>query len=52
MGRLGRAACTVHLISAPDHPGRTQIRYPPRFFDQDGHQTMYASMGNKHFITK
>ena len=24
----------------------------PRFFDQVGHQTTYASMGNKHFITK
>ena len=22
------------------------------FFDQVGHQTTYASMGNKHFITK
>ena len=27
-------------------------RYIPRFFDQVGHQTMYASMGNKHFFTK
>ena len=27
-------------------------RYRPRFFDQVGHQTMYASMGNKHFISK
>ena len=28
------------------------IRYRPRFFDQVGHRTMYASMGNKHFISK
>ena len=28
------------------------IRYHPRFFDQVGHQTKYASMGNKHFISK
>ena len=24
----------------------------PRFFDQVGHETMYASSGNKHFLTK
>ena len=23
-----------------------------RFFDQVGHQTIYASRGNKHFFTK
>ena len=28
------------------------LRYCPRFFDQVGHQTNYASMGNKHFFTK
>ena len=27
-------------------------RYRPRFFDQVGHQTMYAYIGNKHFFTK
>ena len=27
-------------------------RYRPRFFEQVGHQTTYASMGNKHFFTK
>ena len=27
-------------------------RYRPRFFDQVGHQTTDASMGNKHFIIK
>ena len=24
---LGRAACTVHLVPAPDQPGRKQIDY-------------------------
>ena len=28
------------------------IRVRPRFFDQVGHKTMYASSGNKHFFTK
>ena len=27
-------------------------RYRPRFFDQAGHQTTNASMGNKHFSIK
>ena len=27
-------------------------RFCPRFFDQVGHETMYASGGNKHFFTK
>ena len=27
-------------------------RLRPRFFDQVGHETMYASSGNKHFFTK
>ena len=30
--------------------GRGRVR--PRFFDQVGHETMYASSGNKHFFTK
>ena len=29
---------------------RTRVR--PRFFDQVGHESMYASSGNKHFFTK
>ena len=33
-------------------PRQFKVRYRPRFFDQVGHQTAYASMGNKHFITK
>ena len=28
------------------------IRVRPRFFDQVGHETMYASSGNKHFFIK
>ena len=27
-------------------------RVRPRFFDQFGHETMYASSGNRHFFTK
>ena len=27
-----------------------QFRVRPRFFDQVGHETMYASSGNKHFF--
>ena len=27
-------------------------RVCPRFYDQFGHETMYASSGNKHFLTK
>ena len=29
-----------------------QNRVRPRFFDQVGHETTYASSGNKHFFTK
>ena len=28
------------------------LRDRPRFFDQVGHETMYAFSGNKHFFTK
>ena len=34
------------------HFTRITNRVPPRFFDQVGHETMYASSGNKHFFTK
>ena len=27
IGRFGRATCTVHLISAPDQPGRKQVYF-------------------------
>ena len=29
-----------------------EVRVRPTFFDQVGHETMYASSGNKHFFTK
>ena len=29
-----------------------RIRVRPRFFDQVGHETMYASSVNEHFCTK
>ena len=29
----------------------TPTRYCPRFFDQVGHQTIHASIGNRHFFT-
>ena len=29
---------------------KTRVR--PRFFNQVGYETMYASSGNKHFFTK
>ena len=28
------------------------LRVRPRFFDQVGHENMYASSENKHFVTK
>ena len=31
---------------------RVQDRDRPRFFDQVGHQTTNASIGNEHFFTK
>ena len=31
---------------------RPTSRVRPRFFDQVGRETMYASSGNKHFFTK
>ena len=32
--------------------GNISPRVRPRFFDQVGHETMYASSGNKDFFTK
>ena len=32
--------------------GDTLGRVRPRFYDQVGHETMYASSENKHFFTK
>ena len=48
-----------HVIAPPHYilPGidlqpfaSMVTRYRPRFYDQVGHQTIYASMGNKHFF--
>ena len=36
-------------LTAPKGPAS---RVRPRFFDQVGHETIYASSGNKHFFTK
>ena len=33
-------------------PRTTDTKVRPRFFDQFGHEFMYASSGNKHFFTK
>ena len=32
--------------------GAIKIRVRPRFFDQVGHETMYAVSGNKQFLNK
>ena len=46
----------VCIVSLTTVKGSVQqgvdIRIRPRFFDQVGHETMYASSGNKHFFTK
>ena len=34
------------------HLPNENSRVRPRFFDQVGHETMYASSGNQHFLTK
>ena len=39
------------ILSALDFK-ELEIRVRPRFFDQVGHETMYASSGNEHFFTK
>jgi hypothetical protein len=38
------------LTTAQAQHGNNRVR--PRFFDQVGHETMYASSGNKHFFSK
>ena len=42
---VGQKLIQIHL---PDMCNRIR----PRFFDQVGHETMYASSGNKNFFTK
>ena len=34
------------------HPARHIPRHTPRFLDHVGHETIYASSGNKHFCNK
>ena len=42
---------TAHfLLTAFSRHREARVR--PRFFDQVGHKTMFASGGNKHFFTK
>ena len=47
---------TCYLVGG--HPSVISVstklkrRVRPRFFDQVGHDTMYASSGNKHYFTK
>ena len=53
---LGGITWTSHQIEV--NPGLEQTtnklcnRVRPRFFDQVGHQTTNASIGNKYFFTK
>ena len=41
-----------HRYSSSIRIEDVQNRVRPRFFDQVGHETMYASIANKHFFTK
>ena len=40
------------MVFVPKTHKHTRPRVRPRFFDQVGHETMYAPSGNKHFFTK
>ena len=44
--------CQTFFITIHWNDGKGEIRVRPRFFDQVGHETAYASSGNKHFFTK
>ena len=48
---LGLAYFPLINTYSLDYPALC-IRVRPRFFDQVGHETMYASSGYKHFFTK
>ena len=41
-----------HKISVLEPISDLEPRVRPRFFDQVGHETMYAPTRNKHFFTK
>ena len=47
LDRILILAQTVKCKLAKSNIGPINIRYCPRLFDQVGHQTTYASMGNK-----
>ena len=42
----------THWLFAKKPSNNLLLRDRPRFFDQVGHQTSNASIGNKHFFTK
>ena len=53
MNNATKICLKFQLSNPPSTSGKYLLtRYRPKFFDQVGHQTTYASMGNKHFITK
>ena len=43
--------CLVLKVNVTKNTLAALIRVRPRFFDQHGHEIMYASSGNKHFCT-
>ena len=45
------ANCKTKIVNGPEELYQ-KLRYPPRFFDQVGHQTTPAFIENKHFFTK
>ena len=49
---FGRSWPSLSLLISPMSAKWFKIRVRSRFFDQVGHETMYASSGNKHFFTK
>ena len=44
--------CLISVWSKYLHRSGILSRVRPRFFVQVGHETIYASSGNKHFFTK
>ena len=51
---LGSWLCYSHKPTQPENiiGYSLLLRVRPRFFDQVGHEILYASSGNKHFFTK
>ena len=51
---FGKKAIELLMVFANNHGnGLSDVlsRYRPRFYDQVGHQTRYASMGNKQIMS-